>query len=156
MAQVLLAVAAFDVAPADPEQPPHVVPGEPHCAAHRLELLFGHQRVAAVELVGDEECPGRRDLRDRVVVHVHQLGVRLCHFVDGVAAEGAEGVLLVRPLVVVERAVVERLAAAGHELIALHYEVHGRVALARGRGAEIGEAPLGNRGRTEAELGVVA
>ena len=156
VAQILLSVAALDVAPADPEGVAHVVAGEADAAADGLELVIGEEGVAAVDAAGDEEGTGGRDLRHGAVVHVHQLRVRLHHVVDGVAGEGAEGVLLVRALVVVERAVVEGLALARHEAVALHDVVHERLRAEHRIGrAEVGEAALGNRRAAEAELGAV-
>ena len=140
VAQVLLAVAALHVAAPDPEGIPDVIRGQAGGAADRLELLIGHQRIAATERIGHEEGAGRGDLRNSTVVHEHQLRVDLGPVRDVVMGKGAHGVAFVGALEVVQRTVVEGLPLAGDKLMTLDNVVFQRRA-ARGK---VGKAALRN------------
>ncbi len=112
-----------------------------------VALLRRQQRVVAVDRRRVEEVARRRDLRVRRVVHEHRFEVRLGPRTDLIFGEGAERVALVRPLVEVVRAEVERRRARRRN----------RCRWARRPGsADVGEEGAERRGRRAAAVEVGA
>ena len=99
--------AAFDVAAEDRGRWPTSSGPQAVVGADPCDLLGVQQRAVAGHEDGLAEDARRRDDREGAVVHEHQLGVDVGGLVDLVVGEGAEGVALVRALVVVVRREVE-------------------------------------------------
>src|SRR5262249_16742627 len=72
-------------------------------AADRGAFRRRQQRVAAAQSVGVAEVARRSDLRHRLIVREHQLGVELGARAEVVRAERAERIALIRTLEVVRR-----------------------------------------------------
>ena len=72
-----------------------------------VELLRRKERVVAVDGLRVAEVARRRDLRQRAVVHEHELEVRLDRVVDFIIGERTSRVALVGTLEIVERREVE-------------------------------------------------
>ena len=108
VSDVVLATAAFDVATPDADVR-EAVPVRVRCRTQHGEHLPLHERVAAVAghgVLAVREHARRGDLRDRAVVHEHELAVDLGRVRDVVVHERRHRPALVRPLPVVQRAEV--------------------------------------------------
>ncbi len=124
VAKIRLAPAALDVAPTDQDvrllilrpvrvgQVDHRAIGVGHQVGRTAEgrdLRRRQQRVVAVQDPRVVEVTRRRDLRDRAIVHEHEVGIGLERVADFILGEEARGVARVRTLVIVQRVgVVER------------------------------------------------
>ena len=151
MTQIVQAIAAFDVAPADFElslagnsivltapigerlavRADHGNLGSAIRAADELVFLRRHQRIAAVDFLriaadrsGAKEQAGRSNLRDRVIVGEHEARINVEFLVFLVMGEEAARIARVGPLQIVERAVVEVLIGSTgirHEVAATSF-----------------------------------
>ena len=118
---VVLDVAAarstLDVAAADVRRE-HV--GRRAVQPIAADLLRGQQRVVAADVDGEVvEQTRRRELRDRLVVHEHQLGIRGDLVADVVVRERAQRVALVGALEVAGGREVEQAGGAPRARIRL-------------------------------------